>query len=231
MKQSKPADQAEPVTEEVSAPPSSLCELASRLTVAVMGVPIVWTAGGDYSYSPVGLFVPGIESVLHELSHWLVATDSERRQENYGLCGDWRYGGDAFQRGVLREEEAFSLEFFLLGDPSIVEFGRLATCDANATCSPVGLTRSRMRSSRPPLLREHGDADEVWTTHAMLARTERVYEMRLVRGDSLRPDSCEQIRRRVLKRASAPGVPLRSIIELATRWRHRSGYSPSERTA
>lgn len=203
----------------MESPWTEVCEIVE----AVTGRPVIGTDGGEYLYTHDAIYVPGVESALHELCHWTVATESERRRDNYGLTQNWREGGDAFCLGVLREEEVFSLQFFIMGDISIERFGRIMTCEANATCSPVTLCRHDMRSPVPPMsessyLASRDPGDARWLANGMVARTELAYEIGLVRGDNIRPDGTESRRRHVLRCAERVGLPVDRLRDVARRW-------------
>lgn len=80
-----------------------------------LGRPLVGHCGGDYVMSSSMVAVPDrdVEAAVHELCHWIVATEDERRTPNLGLSEDWHHPG--YKAMVLAEERAWLLEFDLFG--------------------------------------------------------------------------------------------------------------------
>jgi hypothetical protein len=88
------------------------------------------TPGGQFVWTDSGLYVPmgNIEGVIHEVAHWLVSSEEERRMPNLGLVEDWLH--PRWQRSVRNEEEAWSLEFWLFGDPTVARMASFLTPEA-----------------------------------------------------------------------------------------------------
>lgn len=184
---------------------SVLWQECEALVSGLMGVPLVGTAGGDYKYSPgVGLFVPGIESVIHETCHWIVAEPRLRKIENYGLVSDWASGDRAWDSSVLAEEEAFSLEYFMFDDPQLGVLEACMTCDALSTCSSTSAVYAWEHTCEP-----------MRPSDALLARAKRARDLI---GRELRQDGSSRMRAKVVELANVTGVPVDTIKNIASRW-------------
>lgn len=84
----------------------------------VTGARLVGSDGGDYVHTSDVIAVPDgdVEAAVHELCHFIVASQEERRMPNLGLSTDWTH--PRFDRMVRCEEMAWSLELWLFGDPT-----------------------------------------------------------------------------------------------------------------
>ncbi len=102
---------------------------------SITGRKLVGTDGGLYVFSDTEIRVPDydVEAAVHELCHWIVASDRERRMPNLDMYTDPRHPD--YARMVLREESAWSLEFWLFGDPTPVQLARIMSPVAMASGS------------------------------------------------------------------------------------------------
>jgi hypothetical protein len=97
------------------------------------GRTLIGTNGGLYAFTSEEIRIPrlDIEAGIHELCHWVVASPEERKQDNMGLSTDWTH--PRFDRMVKCEELAWSLEFYLFGDPTAEKMSSLLTPEARSS--------------------------------------------------------------------------------------------------
>ena len=107
---------------------------------------LVGTGGGLYAFTDAEIRLPfgSVEGAFHELCHWAVASDEERRQPNMGLVMDSAH--PKFDRMVRCEELAWSLEFYLFGDPTVERMARFLTPEAAEGGSGYSISSSRPRN-------------------------------------------------------------------------------------
>lgn len=188
----------------------AMVDVAERVT----GRRVVPTDGGLYTFGLDVLAVPkgSVEGLVHETCHWVVASESERRQPNLGLSQDWEHPG--YDRMVKCEELAWSLEFFLFGDPPIPLMGSLMTPEARSSGGGYSYTSYEVERLKGPAA-----ADEValTVTHAAMAEMERA-RLNVVGHGELRPEGSESLRREALKDAVAAGLPVREIQRIVRAW-------------
>lgn len=112
------------------------------------GRSLVGTPGGLYRFDETAIQVPygSVEGAVHELCHWVVASESERRQVNMGLSQDWQH--PLWDRMVWCEELAWSLEFYLYGDPSVADMAAMMTPEARASGGGGEITEGEWRFSK-----------------------------------------------------------------------------------
>jgi hypothetical protein len=168
---------------------------------------LVGTDGGLYLFSESEIRLPygSVEGAVHELCHWVVASEEERKQPNMGLSTDWQH--PKFDRMVRCEELAWSLEFYLYGDPAIEVMASHLTPEARRSGGGynIGHSYSPTRYLKPT---------KESLEEAALAELERAFAT--LRFEKPRPDGSEALRREALQKAEAAGLPvvrLRAVIE------------------
>ena len=156
---------------------------------------LVGTDGGLYCFSDTEIRVPDrdVEGATHELCHWVVATEEQRRQPNMGLVLDVSNPG--FEWMVRCEELAWSLELFLFGDPTSAQMRACMTLESRASGSGA------FPSS---------DDRDVVLEAASLAEL-AVARDKVFRHGEQRPDGTEDLRRDVLRVAGQVALPVRAL--------------------
>lgn len=217
----------------------------SEITHKQTGRRVVGTTGGLYTFSETELAVPmgSVEGLVHDLCHWVVADDSERKQPNMGCSQDWEH--PRYDRMVRCEELAWSLEMYLFGDPSIPVMASLMTPEARASGGGVNVStheliglglyprpefgycvhdrdvereREKLRQKKPNLsAKEAAEVVAHGVTEAALAEMERARAKVIGHGE-LRPEGNENLRREALAKAERAGLPVRAIQRLVREW-------------
>lgn len=161
---------------------------------------LLGTDGGKYQFGLDTMSVPDrdVEAAVHELCHWVVATESERRQHNLGL------DSCSYEHLVLREEEAWSLEMMLFGDAPQEEL--LVCMSPIAVFSGSGRFLTDVPDRWVPVVPKDAPPRDEALRLAFVARET------ILRGtDHPRPDGTEAIRRRVVSRAEGVGLNVEAI--------------------
>lgn len=166
------------------------------------GRKLVGTRGGTYVFSPTEIRVPDldIEAAVHELCHWVVANDSERKQVNLGLSQDWQHPN--YDRMVRCEEMAWSLEFYLFGDPTVEKMASYLTPEARASGGGYNITRAGMFKIAPGVW----DDGEPKPEDAAKAEYER--------AKALVQNEAEHLRRSALGEAERVGLRVKELKRL-----------------
>lgn len=162
---------------------------------------LVGTDGGLYLFSESEIRLPygSVEGAVHELCHWVVASEEERKLPNMGLSTDWQH--PKFDRMVRCEELAWSLEFYLYGDPTAEIMARYLTPEARASGGGVNIgytnhsqftPRQRWEGVQQPTLEEAAKAE-------------------MERGKRLVEQEAEKLRREALRKAEEAGLRVRDL--------------------
>lgn len=164
------------------------------------GRTLVGTGGGLYAFTETELRVPqGTgEGVIHELCHWVVASDEERRMPNLGLSMDWTHPG--YDRMVRCEELAWSLQFYLFGDPTVEKMASYLTPEARASGGGSYISsyeQAQARQAREKRL-----------------HLEEAAKAELERGKHLVDREAESLRREALQRAEQVGLNVKALKQI-----------------
>jgi hypothetical protein len=191
----------------------AMVDVAERVT----GRRVNPTDGGLYSFGVDELAVPygSVEGLTHEVCHWVVASESERRMENMGLSQDWEH--PRYDRMVKCEELAWSLENYLLGDPPPEVLGCMMTPEARSSGGGGYYTeyeRERVKNLQGAAA---ADAVALIVTRAAEAEMFRAKERVFGHGE-IRPDGSEALRREALAAAEKTGLPVKEIQKIVRTW-------------
>lgn len=214
------------------------------------GRTLVGTDGGLYAFTDTEIRVPDrdVEGAIHEFCHFVVASESERRQLNMGLSQDWTHPG--FTRMVRCEELAWSLENYIFGDLPVAQMASLLTPEARASGGGMNISSHThdawLRSGhswdafigkdRELFERERAETVER-AQKAHLEKEERrredgkrimVAEAALaeavraaetvIRHGELRPEGSEELRREALQRAESTLIQVGELQEIVRLW-------------
>lgn len=180
---------------------------------------LVATDGGLYAVMPTTIAVPygSVEGAIHELCHWVVADEAERRQENFALSQDWSH--PRWLHMVQREEEAWALEYFLFSDRSPAEMASIMTPEARSSGGGGYLSMEEMDK----LDKGRQQKDTLGLTAAALA--ELVTMLKEINANKMNKAS---LREKALKRAEDVGLPVEDIQDLIERWLKRKATKGSK---
>ncbi len=180
----------------------------SSIVQQTTGRKLVGTPGGLYAFTDSELRVPygSVEGVIHELCHFAVSNDTEKKQLNLGLSTDWQHPG--YDRMVKCEELAWSLEFYLFGDPAVERMASFLTPEARASGGGGYVTYYTKA--------EQEERDRLQKAYRVeqAAIAELTRAMRTVLRGELRPDGSEELRREALAKAEQAGLPVKRIKAL-----------------
>lgn len=181
----------------------------------VTGRTLVGTGGGRYVATSAGIYVPNwdMDAAIHELAHFVVASEDERRQRNWGLSTDWDHHLDEdFDRMVLREEQTWSLQLYLFGDPSPERIVEIMSPEAAFTDG--GSYGGGYVSSTPAKKPDTVTQNDAEASKAEIAKARDL----LVRHGEMRPEGTEELRRFALRRAEELGLPVAKIKRIIADW-------------
>jgi hypothetical protein len=190
----------------------AMVDVAQRVT----GRRVVGTSGGLYAFTEAEIRLPygSVEGLIHDVCHWVVADESERRQDNMGLSQDWTH--PRYDRMVKCEELAWSLETYLFGDPPPEVMASLMTPESLAS-GGGNYSTSYMDRLPTMTLKRSADAAAFRVTEAALAEMTRARASVVGHGE-LRPDGNEKLRREACRKAEETGFPVREIQNIVRAW-------------
>jgi hypothetical protein len=171
-----------------------------RLVKETTGRTLIGTKGGLYAFTPHEMRIPrlDIEAGVHELCHYVVASPEERKQDNMGLSTDWTH--PQFDRMVRCEELAWSLEFYLFGDPTAERMASFLTPEAQASGGGVNIGYTNHAQF-------HG-------SHRPRITLEEAAKAELERGKRLVEQQAEQLRREALLKAEQAQLRVKELKAL-----------------